>query len=303
VGGRIELHAHTHFSDGTLSPADLVALATTRALTALAITDHDSVAGVAPAMTAADALRAARTEDGAAPPEIVAGIEISSALEGNDVHVLGYFVDWRSEALASRLERFREERRARARAILNRLAVLGVPVAEEEVFASAVRGWSAGRTSRMRCCERGYVPTIDVAFQRYLGTHGSAFVPRPTFHSAEAVRVIREAGGAAVVAHTRPRSPRASSSSSPRRASPGSRSGTRSTAPRPSAAGGSWHARSTSSRAVARTSTARIAAWGWGRCPCPSARSPSCEPEHIRRLVDAPVRASLSFPGFPDPPP
>jgi len=201
VGGRIELHAHTHFSDGTLSPADLVALATTRGLTALAITDHDSVAGVAPAMTAADALRAARTEDGAAPPEIVAGIEVSSALEGNDVHVLGYFVDWRSEALASRLERFREERRARARAILDRLAVLGVPVAEEEVFASAGPG-VVGRPHIAHALLRaGYVPTIDVAFQRYLGTHGSAFVARPTFHSAEAVRVIREAGGAAVVAH------------------------------------------------------------------------------------------------------
>ena len=201
AGGRIELHAHTQFSDGALSPASLVSLAVERGLTALAITDHDSVDGVAPAVDAADALRAAREEGGAAPPEIVPGIEISSALEGNDVHVLGYFIDWRSQALASRLERFRDERRARARAILARLASLGVPVAEEEVFASAGPG-VVGRPHIAHALLRaGHVPTIDVAFQRYLGTHGSAFVPRPAFHSAEAVRVIREVGGAAVVAH------------------------------------------------------------------------------------------------------
>lgn len=201
TGGRIELHAHTHFSDGSLSPAALVSLAMERGLTALAITDHDSVDGVGPAMAAADALRATRGEGGPEPPEIVPGIEISSALEGNDVHVLGYFVDWRSAALASRLERFRDERRARAHAILERLATLGVPVAEEEVFASAGPG-VVGRPHIAHALLRaGHVPTIDVAFQRYLGTNGSAFVPRPAFHSAEAVRVIREAGGAAVVAH------------------------------------------------------------------------------------------------------
>src|SRR6185369_315856 len=150
---------------------------------------------------AADALRVAPGASGAAPPEIIAGIEISSALEGNDVHVLGYFVDWRSATLATRLERFREERRARARAILDRLAALGVPVEEEEVFAAAGPG-VVGRPHIANALLRaGHVPTIDVAFQRYLGTRGSAFVPRPAFPSGEAVRVIREAGGAAVLAH------------------------------------------------------------------------------------------------------
>ena len=203
-GGRIELHAHTHFSDGALSPAELVALAAERGLDALAITDHDSVDGIPPAIAAADALRAARagaTAVAPAPPEIVPGIEISSALEGHDVHVLGYFVDWRSGSLASRLARFRDERRARAHAILDRLAELGVPVAEEEVFASAGPG-VVGRPHIAHALLRaGHVPTIDVAFQRYLGTRGSAFVPRPAFHSAEAVRVIRDTGGVAVLAH------------------------------------------------------------------------------------------------------
>jgi predicted metal-dependent phosphoesterase TrpH len=200
-GGRIELHAHTHFSDGTLSPAELVTLAAERGLTALAITDHDSVEGVPHAFAAADALRTVRTGEDATLPEVVAGIEISSTLEGNDLHVLGYFLDWRSEVLGARLERFREERRARARQILQRLASLGVPVEEEEVFAAAGPG-VVGRPHIANALLRaGHVPTIDVAFQRYLGTRGSAFVPRPAFPSGEAVRVIREAGGAAVLAH------------------------------------------------------------------------------------------------------
>jgi predicted metal-dependent phosphoesterase TrpH len=200
-GGRIELHAHTHFSDGTLSPAELVALASERGLTALAITDHDSVEGVAPAIAAAGALRDASVEGGATPPEIVAGIELSSSLEGNDLHVLGYFIDWRSETLAARLSRFRDERRARAHEILHRLAALGVPVAEEEVFAAAGPGVVGRPHIANALLKAGHVPTIDVAFQRYLGTRGAAFVPRPAFHSGEAVSAIRAAGGAAVLAH------------------------------------------------------------------------------------------------------
>ena len=200
-GGRIELHAHTHFSDGTLSPAELVTLAAERGLTALAITDHDSVEGVPHAFAAADALRTVRTGEDATLPEVVAGIEISSTLEGNDLHVLGYFIDWRSETLGARLSRFRDERRARAREILHRLASLGVPVAEEEVFAAAGPGVVGRPHIANALLKAGHVPTIDVAFQRYLGTRGAAFVPRPAFHSGEAVRAIRDAGGAAVLAH------------------------------------------------------------------------------------------------------
>lgn len=188
-GGRIELHAHTHFSDGTLSPAQLVALAEERGLTALAITDHDSVQGVEPALAAAALL------------EVVPGIEISSSLEGHDLHVLGYFLDWRSPALVARLQRFGEERRARAREILKRLAVLGVPVGEDEVFEAAGPGVVGRPHIAQALLKAGHVPTIDAAFQRYLGVRGSAFVPRPAFASSEAVRTIRDAGGVAVLAH------------------------------------------------------------------------------------------------------
>lgn len=189
-GRRLDLHAHTHFSDGQLSPAALVDLAVARQLVALAITDHDTVDGIAPAIEAAgDRI------------EIVPGIEISSMLDGQDLHVLGYFLDPTSAPLLARLVRFREERRERARAILERLRQLGAEVDDDAVFASATPG-VVGRPHVAHALVRaGHVPSVDVAFQRYLGPRGEAFVPRPAFRSEEAVATIRAAGGVAVLAH------------------------------------------------------------------------------------------------------
>lgn len=189
-GGRLELHAHTHFSDGQLSPAELVEFALERGVTALAITDHDSVEGVAPAQAAA-----------AGRLEVVPGIEISSSYEGMDLHILGYFVDPTSQALLTRLASFRDERRQRAVDIVARLAELGVHVDADGIIASAGPG-VVGRPHVAQALLRGgHVPSIEVAFQRYLGSRGEAYVPRPDFPSAEAVRAIREAGGVAVLAH------------------------------------------------------------------------------------------------------
>ena len=189
-GRRLELHAHTHFSDGQLSPAALVSLAVDRGLFALAITDHDSVEGITEAYDAAGSTL-----------EIVPGIEVSSSIEGHDVHILGYFVDPAHEPLRARLSRFREERRERALAILERLAALGLQVSADEVFASAGPG-VVGRPHIANALLRaGHVPSMDAAFQRLLGSRGSAFVPRPAFASMAAVHMIRDAGGVAVLAH------------------------------------------------------------------------------------------------------
>ena len=187
---RLELHAHTHFSDGALAPEALVELAVERQLFALAVTDHDSVEGVAPATAAA-----------AGRLEVVPGIEVSSTLEGHDLHVLGYFVDPGHAPLMRRLERFREERRERAHAILRRLEEIGAGVPAADVFAAAGPG-VVGRPHIAHAMVRaGHVPSLEVAFQRFLGRRGSAYVPRPAFASVEAVRMIRDAGGVAVLAH------------------------------------------------------------------------------------------------------
>ena len=148
-GRRIELHAHTHFSDGTLSPQELVELSVERGLAVLAVTDHDSIEGVGPALAAAgDRL------------EVVPGIEISSTLDGHDLHILGYFLDPQSGPLRERLARFREERRQRAIAIIERLHVLGVPVSADEVFASAGPGVVGRPHVAQALLKAGHVATI-----------------------------------------------------------------------------------------------------------------------------------------------
>jgi predicted metal-dependent phosphoesterase TrpH len=189
-GRRVDLHAHTFFSDGQLSPEELVDLALTRSLAALAITDHDTVEGVSRALVA-----------GGGRIRIVPGIEISSTLDGQDLHVLGFFIDYQSESLRERLEAFREERRRRAIAIMERLRELGVAVDEAGVFAAAEPG-VVGRPHVAHALVRaGHVPSVEAAFQQYLGPRGRAFVQRPAFHSEEAIATIREAGGASVLAH------------------------------------------------------------------------------------------------------
>jgi predicted metal-dependent phosphoesterase TrpH len=190
AGRRVDLHAHTFFSDGQFSPEELVAHALTRSLVALAITDHDTVEGVARALVA-----------GGGRIRIVPGIEISSVHDGIDLHVLGFFIDYQSESLTEKLEAFRDERRNRALAIMARLAELGLAVDETGVFAAAGPG-VVGRPHVAHALVRaGHVPSVEAAFQQLLGPRGRAFVPRPAFQSTDAIACIREAGGASVLAH------------------------------------------------------------------------------------------------------
>lgn len=187
---RVDLHAHTLFSDGQLTPEALIARALERELYALAITDHDTVEGVPRAIAAAPATLV-----------VVPGIEISTSLDGADLHVLGYFVRPGDATLDRRLAGFREERRQRALAILERLEALGAPVGAAEVFAAAEPGVVGRPHVAAALVRAGHVPSVDVAFQRYLGPRGAAFIPRPAFSPREAIAVIRAAGGAAVLAH------------------------------------------------------------------------------------------------------
>ena len=186
-GRRVDLHAHTHFSDGALSPEALVALALERELAALAITDHDTVEALGPAREAArDAI------------ELVPGIELSSALGGLELHLLGYFLDPAYEPLRERLVRFRAERMGRAMAIVERLRELGAPVDPDEVVAAAGPGVIGRPHLADALLKAGHAETLDDAFRRYLGRHGQAFIPRPAFHPEEAIALIHSAGGVSV---------------------------------------------------------------------------------------------------------
>jgi predicted metal-dependent phosphoesterase TrpH len=192
-GRRVDLHTHTIFSDGLLTPEELVARAVTKGLVALAITDHDSVEALPRALAAA-------------PPglELVPGIEISTSLDGLDLHLLGYYVDPEHRGLRERLERFHLERRDRARAIVRRLATLGLPLDEEQVLASAGPGVVGRPHVAAALISAGHVADFDEAFRRYLGLQGSAYVARPHFHPEEAIALIHGANGVSVLAHPGP---------------------------------------------------------------------------------------------------
>lgn len=192
-GRRVDLHSHTFFSDGQLSPEELVDHAESRQLVALAITDHDTVEAMPRALAAAEGrLR------------LVPGIEISSTMGEWDLHMLGYFIDYQSESLLDRLMAFRGERRQRALAIMQRLREQGAPVDEKAVFAAAEPGVVGRPHVAQALLRAGHVPSVEAAFQKFLGSRGTAFVPRPAFPTEEAIACIRDAGGAAVLAHPGP---------------------------------------------------------------------------------------------------
>lgn len=192
-GRRIDLHAHTTFSDGDLAPDALVRRALARGISALSITDHDSI----------EALPLARVAAGSAL-ELIPGIEISTSQTGLDLHILGYYIDVGNRELGSRLARFRDERTERMQLMIERLHELGIPVEAEEVFGNAGHG-VVGRPHLAEVLVRaGHAENADDAFRRLLGSRGLAFVPRPAFPASEAIALIREAGGVPVLAHPGP---------------------------------------------------------------------------------------------------
>jgi len=192
-GRGVDLHVHTYFSDGTLSPEAVVALAAERGLAALSITDHDSLESLEPALKAT-----------VSPLELVPGIELSTVHGELDLHILGYYIDPAHEPLGRRLDRFRDERRERAMTMLGRLRDLGVELDPGEVVHLAGPG-VIGRPHIARAMVRaGHVPSLDDAFRQYLGRGGRAFVPRVSFRVEEAIELVLGAGGVSVLAHPGP---------------------------------------------------------------------------------------------------
>lgn len=190
----IDLHLHTTASDGRLSPAELVARAAGVGLTTIAVTDHDTVFGLADARPHATAANIA----------LVPGIEITSVTAGRDVHVLGYFIDETDAALLQFLQRQRGLRIERVHEIGKRLEALGMPLAVEPLLeaAAARPGASVGRPVIARALvDAGYVTSMQEAFDRFLAVGQAAFVPRLGCAPAEVVAVIHAAGGVASLAH------------------------------------------------------------------------------------------------------
>lgn len=189
--GGADLHAHTTCSDGRLSPERLVETAAHAGLQAIAITDHDTTDGIAPA------LRAALPRD----IEVVAGIEISSCARGREMHLLGLFVDPRAGRLAQLAGLQLSRRRERAEHMVVRARGLGMELTMDQIDETA-GGAPIGRPHVARALVRsGAVRSIDDAFRCFLAVGRPGFVPKALPAAAVAIETIHGAGGVAVVAH------------------------------------------------------------------------------------------------------
>ncbi|MNM78311.1 hypothetical protein D3C81_902040 [compost metagenome] len=193
---RYDLHTHTQASDGMNQPAENVRLAKEKGLTGLAITDHDTVAGIAEALLAGKELGL----------DVVPGIEISSRVGEKDIHVLGYFVDPEDNRFKERLARLRLVREERNGLIIAKLQQLGLSITLEEVKAGLSRPLrpdeSLGRPHIADTLVRkGYVSDMRDAFDRYLAEGKPGYASLPRIAPEEAIVWIREAGGVPVLAH------------------------------------------------------------------------------------------------------
>lgn len=186
----IDLHAHTDRSDGEFSPAGLIEEARRAGVSTLGITDHDTFAGYDQAREAARS----------AGIDLLCGIELSTSLHGQPVHLLGYFVDTDPGPVRSWIVTMQEYRMQRNRRLAARLQELGVDVTLED---AASRG--SGLIGRVHFAkalvEKGYVRTVPEAFTRYLGEHARAYVPLIPVTFADAAQRIRETPGVASLAH------------------------------------------------------------------------------------------------------
>ena len=186
----VDLHTHSTASDGTLPPERVVEAAKRCNLAAIALTDHDSIAGVAAARAAGDRLGI----------RIVAGCELSAFQDDHEVHLLALHLT-RIDALERRLLELRSLRHERAQKIVEKLNALGVEITIDEVLQQA-KGGAVGRPHVARALiARGAVVDFKDAFIRYLGSNGAAFVPKARLSVEDAIEIAHEAGGLAVWAH------------------------------------------------------------------------------------------------------
>lgn len=188
---KIDLHMHTLQSDGTLTPEQLVERAKSRGVSCIALTDHDTVSGIKRAQKAGE-------EHGV---EVIPGVEISVIFEPGTMHILGYFIDIENQSLLKGLEGIQKDRRERNPKIIEKLNQLGMKITLEEV-EKVSGGDQIGRPHFARVMlEKGYIKDFKEAFDKYLGKGTPAYVDKRRVSSRDAIKMIRDAGGVASLAH------------------------------------------------------------------------------------------------------
>lgn len=188
---RIDLHVHSTASDGTLTPAELVAEAASLGISAIAITDHDSVSGVEEAL-------AAGKEKGV---EIVPGVELSTEYMDTEIHVVGLFIDWHNEALLKQLHAFRDNRDNRNLKMIDRLQEEGFSITAEAIYERNPDAVIARPHIARYLVDTNQIKDMQTVFDKYIGDGCKCFVDRMKITPMRAVELIHEAGGTAILAH------------------------------------------------------------------------------------------------------
>ncbi len=189
---KVDLHLHSTASDGRLSPADIVRQAAEQGLSVIAIADHDSIDGIAPALVATRAFPRLK---------VIPGVEINTDVPDGEVHILGYFIDYTNHKLQGPLEGLRNSRLKRGQRMVAKLKNLGIHIDWERVREIAGEG-SIGRPHIAQAMlEKGYVTSFKEAFDKYISRGGPAYVEREKMSPVEAVELVLKANGLPVMAH------------------------------------------------------------------------------------------------------
>ncbi len=186
-----DLHVHTLQSDGTYTPAQLIKESIKRGLSAIAITDHDTVGAIP------EALAQAQDTD----LEVITGIELTAQYEKQEIHVLGYFIDYQNQELLEKLKLLQQNRIDRVYKIIENLEKLGVNLKSQTVFEISGNS-TVGRMHIARALvKEGWVKTLPEAFRKYIGDNSPAYVLGFRYSPQEAIKIINDAKGVAILAH------------------------------------------------------------------------------------------------------
>lgn len=187
----VDLHVHTTASDGSLTPFQVIEKASEIGLKAIAITDHDTVSGIAEGIKAAHEFKI----------KFVSGVELSCDFNGHEVHILGYFLNYRDPFLQNKLNVLQKERHERALKIIDKIAKLGFYVSYEKV-KEHVSGSSVGRVHIAQALiECGYFNNIQQVFESLLGRNCPGYVSRKKLVPSEAINILKRVKGVPVLAH------------------------------------------------------------------------------------------------------
>jgi len=186
-----DLHVHTYYSDSTFSPEEVLSAAEEKALSAIAICDHDTTEGVAPCMKIGD-------EKGI---EVISGVELTVEKPDAEIHILGYLIDWKLGWLQKKLKSIQDGRIDRVYKMLEKLKSENINIEPADVFGIAGKG-SVGRLHLARAIlKSGAAKSFREIFEKYIGFGRSCYVPNIKFEPKEAIEMVIEAGGVPVIAH------------------------------------------------------------------------------------------------------